>query len=316
MTILPESHPHKAALPANDPRPGERATELFVVFVVMLVVTWVSALLRAYVRIFMIKNVAADDWWMLASLVTYTLYGAAALWGIVNGGTGKLTELLTFQEVHEGLYAWYICEVLYAPASAMVRTSVAIFLLRVANKPSHKWIIRVNLAVIYIISVVFLFIVMFQCSPPSYFYNQILGHHGSCVNLNVVPNVTIAHSAIGAACDLIFASLPIVMMWNVQLNKRTKVVIALLLSMGFVAGIALLVRIPYVKRLAITPEFLYETVPVATWSVLEPSLGIIAGCVATLRPLFKHLGFGSSTTQLYGEPSGKTQDLQETTSTL
>lgn len=66
------------------------------------------------------------------------------------------------------------------------------------------------------------------------------------------------------------------------------------------AGIALLVRIPYVKRLAITPEFLYETVDVATWSVLEPSLGIIAGCVATLRPLFKHLGFGRSD-QLCGE---------------
>ncbi|ROW01703.1 hypothetical protein VSDG_01989 [Cytospora chrysosperma] len=299
MTIPLEHYLVKDATPVGL---GDRATTLFVVFVVMLAVTWVSALLRAYVRICMIKNVAADDWWMLTSLqAIYTIYSGAALWGIVHGGTGKRTEELTLEEVHEGLFSWYICEVLYAPASVMVRTSVAIFLLRVASTPVHRWIIWANLGVVYIISIVFFFIVTFQCSPPRYFYDQIRGQQGSCVNLNIVPNVTIAHSAIGATSDLIFASLPIVMLWKVQLNKRTKLVIALLLSMGFVAGIVLLVRIPYVERLAITPDFLYETVPVATWSVLEPSLGIIAGCVATLRPLFHHLGFGGSTTQLYGE---------------
>lgn len=71
------------------------------------------------------------------------------------------------------------------------------------------------------------------------------------------------------------------------------------------AGIALLVRIPFVKRLAITPDFLFETVDVAIWSVMEPSLGIIAGCVATLRPLFKSMGFGKPTTQRYGYGSSR-----------
>lgn len=64
-------------------------------------------------------------------------------------------------------------------------------------------------------------------------------------------------------------------------------------------------RIPFVKRLAITPDFLFETVDVAIWSVMEPSLGIIAGCVATLRPLFKSMGFGKQTTQRYGYGSSR-----------
>lgn len=33
--------------------------------------------------------------------------------------------------------------------------------------------------------------------------------------------------------------------------------------------------------------------------MLEPSLGIIAGCAATFRPIFKTLGFGRNTTQQY-----------------
>lgn len=44
---------------------------------------------------------------------------------------------------------------------------------------------------------------------------------------------------------------------------------------------------------------LVRTRDVAIWSVLEPSLGIIAGCVATLRPLFKDLGFGRRSTINY-----------------
>lgn len=35
---------------------------------------------------------------------------------------------------------------------------------------------------------------------------------------------------------------------------------------------------------------------VAIWSVLEPCLGIIAGCIATFRPLFQGMGFGRNTT--------------------
>lgn len=66
-------------------------------------------------------------------------------------------------------------------------------------------------------------------------------------------------------------------------------------------------RIPFVKRLAITPDFLFETVDVAIWSVMEPSLGIIAGCVATLRPLFKTMGFGKPTTQRYGYGYGSSR---------
>lgn len=141
----------------------------------------------------------------------------------------------------------------------MVRTSVALFLLRVSAVPYHKWIILVNLSIVYVITIVFTFVVSFQCDPPSYFYDQVLGLEGHCLPITVVPYVTIAHSAICAVGDLIFAWLPIAMLWNVQLNKRTKVVVALLLGMGSVAGLALLVRIPFVRILAVSPDFLFET---------------------------------------------------------
>ncbi|KAJ4394185.1 hypothetical protein N0V93_003402 [Gnomoniopsis smithogilvyi] len=270
---------------ARDLEAMGRGTELLIVLIVVLVLAWVFVLLRAYVRYYMIRNIAADDWWMFASLIAYTGYSVEAIYGVVYGGAGLKT--------------WYISEILYAPVSAMVRTSVALFLLRVSAVPCHKWIILVNLSAIYVISIVFTFVVTFQCDPPSYFYDQVLGLAGRCMPIEVVPYVTIAHSSVSAVADLVFAWLPIAMLWNVQLNKRTKVVVALLLGMGSVAGLALLVRIPFVRILAVSPDFLFETIDVAIWSVLEPSLGIMAGCMATMRPLFKGFGIGRNPSRVY-----------------
>lgn len=84
------------------------------------------------------------------------------------------------------------------------------------------------------ISIMFLCVATFQCDPPSYFYEQVFGAKGKCLPTNVFPDVTYVHSALGALCDLVFATLPIAMLWDVQLNKRTKAVVALLLGMGFV----------------------------------------------------------------------------------
>lgn len=182
------------------------------------------------------------------------------MYGTAAGGSGRHVRDLTREQIYIGLKTWYISEILYAPVSAMVRTSVALFLLRLSVHPTHKRIIVAILVVIWTTCAAFMGVVAFQCDPPSYFYDQVLGLKGRCVDIQVVPNVTIAHSVIGAASDFVYAILPIAMLWEVRLNKRTKASVALLLGMGFVSGIALLVRIPYVRVLAISPDFLYETV--------------------------------------------------------
>lgn len=172
----------------------------------------------------------------------YTVYGVIGLLGIVYGGTGEHVDQLTPEGAAIGLKAWYLCEVLYAPLSALVRTSVAVFLLKIAAAKTHRIIIYVNLAVIWILSIVYFFLMLLQCDPPSFFWEQVLGAPGHCLDPRVVPDATYAHSAIGAVCDWSLALLPIWMLWNVKLNVRTKVTIGILLSMGGV-----LVDLPHLR---------------------------------------------------------------------
>lgn len=69
-----------------------------------------------------------------------------------------------------------------------------------------------------------------------------------------------------------------------------------LVSSSYRAGAAVIARFPYLKNYA-AQEFLYKTSNIATLSNLEASLGIIAGCLPTLRPLFR---FCRDITKNYG----------------
>lgn len=53
--------------------------------------------------------------------------------------------------------AWYLGEVLYPPLAAFVRTSIAVFLLHIAVEKWHVWVIRLNIVIIWILSIVYFF---------------------------------------------------------------------------------------------------------------------------------------------------------------
>ncbi|UKZ53261.1 hypothetical protein TrVGV298_007053 [Trichoderma virens] len=56
----------------------------------------------------------------------------------------------------------------------------------------------------------------------------------------------------------------------------------LLLSFGILAGFVMIVRIPFIRILEVSTDFLAETVDVAICSIIEPCLGIVAGCLPTV----------------------------------
>lgn len=167
--------------------------------------------------------------------LVYTAYSVIALNGIVNG-TGKHAVDLTPGGASVALRAWWLCEVLYSPLVLLIRTSIALILLRIATNPVHRWVVYVDMGLVWVLTVAYFFVVVFQCTPVSYFWTQVLGEEqargGRCADGRVVPVGTIALSAVSAVSDWILGLLPIAVLWNVQLSRRTKAAISLLLGVG------------------------------------------------------------------------------------
>ena len=159
----------------------------------------------------------------------YVAYAAVALQGILTGGIGKRANTLNKDEIMIGLRSWYLCEVMSAPLSALIRTSVGIFLLRIHIDKHQRMILRGCLGAIWLYSLIYFLVTILQCAPPRFFWERFSGTTGTCVSRRVVPDLTIGYSVIAAMSDWILGLLPLTSM---QLNLRSKAIITALLGVG------------------------------------------------------------------------------------
>ncbi|KAM3070569.1 hypothetical protein ACMFMF_008022 [Clarireedia jacksonii] len=170
-----------------------------------------------------------------------------------------------------------------------LKASIAIFLLRLCVVKIHKIIIWTVFVVTEIYSFFFFMLFILQCRPTSYFWNRYKGDSfkGKCIEGPLVSNCFIGYSAISCWTDWTFSILPIFLIWNLQMNQRTKTSVMLVLATSALASSATIVRIPYLHTLNDVNDFLYSTTGVAIWSTVETGIGITASSVATLRPLLQ-----------------------------
>lgn len=212
------------------------------------------------------------------------------------------------------------------------KISIGLLLLRIAVRRVDIFIIYSAMAVTVLTCVAFFFITLFQCSPISFFWTR--QPPGSCINVDVIITITYIYSSFSVLCDFTFALLPISMILKLNMNRKSKIALIPIMLMACVcvlpsstlkddiahsplysASAAVVVRFGYVKDFK-NPDFLCTcsnqivasrnqfantaldaTLDIAIWSTVEGGLGITAGSLATLRPLFRiispHLGLST-----------------------
>ncbi|KAH6682206.1 hypothetical protein F5X68DRAFT_242835 [Plectosphaerella plurivora] len=281
-----------------------RGPELLGVNVAFLAAALVSILLRCYVRVFMVKAFGVDDWLMIVAAVFFVLYASFSTAG-TRYGTGRHHDDLEDEDIKTAMMCWWFCFLWYCLAMIASKISIGWFLLRVTTSKIHIWIIYIAMASTALSGIVFFFVTMFQCSPIPFFWDKDLP--GKCVDIEVIIGLAVLYSVFSVISDFIFAILPGVIVWNLQLHRRTKMLLFPLLAMGCVASSAVVARFPFLPKFR-EPDFLWNTLDIAIWSSVEQGLAITAGSLATLRPLLKlaghHLGFTSGPTayNLSGPP--------------
>ncbi|KAF5868029.1 putative integral membrane protein [Botrytis fragariae] len=264
----------------------DRGSEIAVVLCVFMGLSWLFVFLRVIVRLFITKSWSFDDSLLTVSLFLYTLYGTAGLQS-VRFGNGQHADQISREDLPRALQAWWFDESLYALTTLFVRLSISVFLLRLSTRSLHKSIIYATQASVITFTIIFIVLVFCQCTPFDYFWKQYEGATGFCIDSSIVPAASVAHSVIGFTADWTLGLLPIWVMWGSKMSMKAKLSISGVLSLGLLAGIATIIRIPFIKDLPITNDFLYVTTDIAIWSTIEPGLGIIAFSGATLRPLLR-----------------------------
>ncbi|KUJ14592.1 uncharacterized protein LY89DRAFT_752697 [Mollisia scopiformis] len=267
---------------------------LTITVAIFLSLTYISVLLRCYVRVRITRAFQLDDWLMLASLAVFKCSCAFILRG-VHYGIGKHNAVLSQDNQIESLKYQAFATLSYVVNMMFIKLSIAIFLLRIAIARPYIWILRISMAVVVIWSLAIFIYDLFQCLPVQAQWDFAI-ENARCVSGDSFAAAAYSISVMTILTDWLYALLPIPMIWSVQMSIQAKATVAFILLLGIFASIATLIRLKYIVDLTNVSDVLYTGTTAMVWTLIEPGIAITAASLVTIRPLLRALnlsGFSS-----------------------
>ncbi|KAL2003843.1 hypothetical protein VTN02DRAFT_2060 [Thermoascus thermophilus] len=266
-----------------------RSMTIFVVTTVLFAIAFVFVCLRCFVRLKIVKSFGWDDGFMVLAMALNIFFATCGIAGSLHGFAKRFRDLDETQ-IKTALLWWWLGQLAYVITCIAAKISIVLSLLRLTIKRIHIMILWTDIVLTVIVGLLFWFLLMLQCRPVEYFWDKT--KDGQCLDTNVLYIVAYVYSITAAVCDFTVGILPVFLIWNLQMNPRTKWGVVGILSLGCIASAAVVIRIPYLHDY-FDKDFLYATANISIWSNVEASLGITAGSLVTLRPLFRWFRDGS-----------------------
>jgi hypothetical protein len=124
---------------------------------------------------------------------------------------------------------------LYIWSSAVTKVSISMTLLRLAVRRSHRIILWAVIALDITIGLMFWLILLLDCNPVSYFWLQVDPRSsGTCLSRDVLLAIAYLYSSLTIVCDLTLGVMPALLVWGLQMNRKTKIALGGILGLGAV----------------------------------------------------------------------------------
>jgi structural maintenance of chromosome 2 len=179
----------------------------------------------------------------------------------------------------------------------LIRASIIMFLFRMKD---HRRRIRYPLHAVFWFNMIYSFgstlTNVLQCTPRAYAWDKpamdtigadgkvVLG--GKCIDSRTF---VLTSCTLSIFMDLIIIPIPSIMVWNLQMTKRTKVLVVIVMSLGWIAtGVSVGRFIVYYYRFAPTNTDRTWNIGLAI-SIAEPAIHIMCACAPATKCLFRYL---------------------------
>ncbi|KAL7908105.1 hypothetical protein GGI35DRAFT_480823 [Trichoderma velutinum] len=254
---------------------------------------------KLYIRKFMLNSFGIDDWACLVGLLFVTTFNGIGL-AVVYYGAGKHIQHVTPDELKHWFMLYYVCICLYLSISFAVKSSILLFLRRVFPVPYVQYTTMGLLIFFTLFTISGTFLAAFQCNPPKYTYDIVFlmspDRAKFCFPAMTSYAIFMYQAVLIFCCDIIMFLLPFPALMSVQLNSRKSLALLAVFGSGVVACIAPAIRFKSLNFYKTgSTDTTFEGASSLYWMAIEYNMGLVAGSLPALRPLFQRLGmFGSS----------------------
>ena len=218
-----------------------------------------------------------------------TTIGAGLDFVEVSYGFGKHQQFLSphhLQEFSKYTYGEWI----QTFATLMwTKVSICLFLMRLPNSKALLLPLKYAVAFLLFSNTILTVIWIMQCQP----IHAAWDNRGTCMSREAKEGIILAQAVISVVSDFAFAAFPILFLWRVQIDLKTKIGLWILMCLGFITGACCLVR-TVLNNQSVPLDGTYDGIINWLWRLFEVQIGIIAACIPTLQPLYlwavKHVG--------------------------
>ncbi|KAF4451842.1 hypothetical protein F53441_5161 [Fusarium austroafricanum] len=284
-------------LPSNPDENGAVDILASTAFVISLATIVVLA--RVYVRVFMIRNLGWDDAFMLFT-IALSWAGQGVIFAQLAYGGGKHIGDVDPDIYMTGMKLNFISQPIFLIAICVVKLSVGCALLRIASTKFYRYLILSIMVFMAFYTIGCFFTVVFQCTDIRVLWDPSVP--SKCWSQKTLQSLSYTNSALNILTDLLFAIIiPTPMLWKLNVHFRTRMILLGILGLGVFACAAAFTKLGYITNYGKLGDWLWDSRNITIWTSVELNVGIIAGSLPTLRPLFRSF-LGS----YYGKNSKKT----------
>lgn len=134
--------------------------------------------------------------------------------------------------------------VTYGVSMPLIKASVVFTLVRITTSKPIRWALYAMLFMATMMAIVGILASLFYCRPTRAYWNPLLG---TCGDFMVVVNIGYAWTAVGIVTDWMCAILPYFIVRKLQMTRRTKNTVMVILGLAALASTATIVRAPYLQ---------------------------------------------------------------------
>jgi hypothetical protein len=267
----------------NYVNPETRGPGLLITEIIMVTIALTMLGLRLFVRLRIVRKTGWDDWLMVgAAFFDLGVTLCVILASQIYGWDIHVWDLRPDQIV-AGRQVSIAGQTLFLFASGLAKSSILASYLRIA--PLGSWFrlgTKCTLVVVVAAIPVFFIVLWTQCIPITSYWNLFAPERDCEAEMPPLMGQTLST----VLTDFMVFILPLPTLYALRLPAAQRIVLLVLFSFGVVVVLASAMRTYYVWHVVVqTWDVTWEGFPLWIWTAVEVNLGVIAGCVPSLKPL-------------------------------
>ncbi|KAK3395301.1 hypothetical protein B0H63DRAFT_408742 [Podospora didyma] len=267
---------------SREPSPMDaesRFTEILAILAVTGTLSSLVIAMRCYARISLLRFFGLDDGVMLAAQVLNL--AATAVVGLeAHFGLGRHAWTMPEENYIPYMKSFYFSIIFYNLGMCLTKISILLQFRRIFSAVTMQTATLYGLYFLIAWGITLSCLLPLVCYPVRAFWDTSVS--GRCLDQSAIWYVM---AGVNLVSDFALVTMPLPAISSLKLPKQQKILLFFVFTIGIFPCAVSIYRIKTLRVAAVSQDPTWDNVNAATFSVLELSIGVIAACLPTLRPI-------------------------------